>query len=124
MRTLLPMRQLIKEIYKQTFVTFDHKTLDDTSNTFSTTMETKHTDKLKSSEVFEDNAGCIVIATSDAHRPRTKHLAVKWHHFKDQVRSGACKITKVASVLNWADIFTKPVDQKTFEVLRLLMMGW
>ena len=124
MRTLLPMRQLIKEIYKQTFVTFDHKTLDDTSNTFSTTMETKHTDKLKSSEVFEDNAGCIVIATSDAHRPRTKHLAVKWHHFKDQVRSGACKITKVASALNWADIFTKPVDQKTFEVLRLLMMGW
>ena len=87
-------------------------------------METKHTDKLKSSEVFEDNAGCIVIATSDAHRPRTKHLAVKWHHFKDQVRTGACKITKFSSALNWADIFTKPVDQKTFEVLRLLMMGW
>ena len=125
MRSLLPMRQLIQEIHKKTFVSPDQICLDSNSKTYSSrlTQTNQHT-KIKPSEIFEDNAGCIVLATTDGYRPRTKHLAVKWHHFRDQIKSGACTITKVPSALNWADIFTKPLDQKTFEHLRLLMMGW
>ena len=96
----------------------------DQSNTNTHLHFTKKCEKLAQSEIFEDNAGCIVLATTEQHRPRTKHLAVKWHHFKDQIRNGSCKITKVASALNWADIFTKTLDKKVFETLRLLLMGW
>ena len=62
--------------------------------------------------------------TRDQYRPRTKHLAIKWHHFRDQVRLGHIKVTKIESALNWADIFTKPTDKQTFLRLRQLMMGW
>ena len=124
MRTLLPLRQLLKEIYTITFVSTNHVSLAENFLTHTNLFDTKKHTKVKQSEIFEDNAGCIVLATTEGHRPRTKHLAVKWHHFRDQVKSGACQITKVASALNWADIFTKPLDQKTFEHLRLLMLGW
>ena len=72
---------------------------------------------MKTSKVHEDNAGCIVLATEDQYRPRTKHLAIKWHHFCDQVRLGHVKVTKIESTNNWANIFTKPTDATTFKRL-------
>ena len=112
MRTLLPMRQLLAEITKHSLVHLDvNKSIVQTTN-------------MKSSEVFEDNAACLVLATTDQYRPRTKHLGVKWHHFKDQVRNGNVKISKVDTKLQWADIFTKPLDRGTFETIRKLVMNW
>ena len=124
MRTLLPMRQLVREIYKTTFIKFGHEPVADQSNTNTHLHFTKKCEKLAQSDIFEENAGCIVLATTEQHRPRTKHLAVKWHHFKDQIRNGSCKITKVASALNWADIFKKALDNVFFKTLQLLLMGW
>ena len=112
MRTLLPMRQMLKEI--------NSKSLAHLSVSSSTTQM----NNMKTSEVYEDNAGCIVLATKDEYRPRTKHLAIKWHHFKDQVKNGNVKVTKVDSALNWADIFTKPLPKQTFRTIRKLLMGW
>ena len=80
--------------------------------------------KLIVSEIHEDNSGCVVLANDDQYRPRTKHLAIKWHHFKDQVRNDNLKVSKIDTKINWADIFTKAVDRVTFERLRKLMMGW
>lgn len=33
---------------------------------------------------YEDNEACIVLAETDHHKPRTKHISIKWHHFRDQ----------------------------------------
>ena len=106
------MRQLLAEISK---FTIHHLELKESQTQVY---------NMKTSEVHEDNAGCIVLATKDQYRPRTKHLAIKWHHFRDQVRLGHIKVTKIESALNWADIFTKPTDKQTFLRLRQLMMGW
>jgi hypothetical protein len=106
------MRTILKEINKHTLT---HLKLD------ASTTRMKH---MYTSEVHEDNAGCIVLANSDEYRPRTKHLAIKWHHFKDQVRHGHVKVSKIDTKLNWADILTKACDKQTFETLRKLMMGW
>ena len=119
-RTLLPMRMLLKEINKHTV----HKLHVNDSRLSTNLMNSNGTGKLVVSEVFEDNSGCVVLANDDQYRPRTKHLAIKWHHFKDQVRNGNLKVTKVDTKINWADIFTKAVDKTTFERLRKLMMGW
>ena len=74
---------------------------------------------------YEDNAGCIVLATDpDQNRPRTKHIGIKYHHFRDQVRNGTITVKKVDTKLNWADIFTKPLVAARFISLRQLMMGW
>ena len=124
MRTMLPMRQLVKGIYTNTFVSFSKPGLAAGSITTTHLDVKQNPDKLKQSEVFEYNAGCIVLATRDEYRPRTKHLAIKWHHFRGQVRTGAVKVTKVDTKLSWADIITKPLDQRTFETLRLMLMRW
>ena len=36
---------------------------------------------------FEDNTGCLDLAKTPKLRPRTKHIAVKYHHFRSHVRS-------------------------------------
>ena len=77
MRTLLPLRQLLKEIYNKTFVSSNKLTLVEQSNINTNLFDTKRNTKIKPSEVFEDNVGCIVLATTEGHHPRTKHLAVK-----------------------------------------------
>ena len=80
---------------------------------------------LPPSTIYEDNASCIAIATKDNHhKPRTKHISLKYHHFKDYIRSGALQIVKVPSASNLADILTKPLTQVLHERLRLGMMGW
>ena len=112
MRTLLPMRSMLKEINKHSL---QHLTISQTTAKMT---------RIRTLEVYEDNTGCIVLATTDKYRPRTKHLAIKWHHFKDQVKNGNVKVTKVDTSLNWADIFTKPLPKLTFETIRKLLMGW
>jgi len=80
---------------------------------------------LPPSTIYEDNASCIAIASKDDHhKPRTKHISLKYHHFKDYMRSGALRIVKVPSASNLADIFTKPLTQVLHERLRFGMMGW
>ena len=114
------MRMMLKEINKHTV----HKLQIDDSRLSTNLMNSTGEGKLVVSEVFEDNSGCVVLANDDQYRPRTKHLAIKWHHFKDQVRNGNLKVSKIDTKINWADIFTKAVDKTTFERLRKLMMGW
>jgi hypothetical protein len=81
--------------------------------------------QLPPSTIYEDNASCIAIATKDNHhKPRTKHISLKYHHFKDYLKSGALHIVKVPSAANLADIFTKPLTQVIHERLRSGMMGW
>jgi hypothetical protein len=81
--------------------------------------------QLPPSTIYEDNASCIAIATKDNHhKPRTKHISLKYHHFKDYLKSGALHIVKVPSAANLADILTKPLTQVLHDRLRSGMMGW
>jgi hypothetical protein len=74
--------------------------------------------------VFEDNQSCICLATEPKARPRTKHLAVRLHHFRDHVLNGDITIQHVASKDQTADIFTKPLPREQFKALRLKLCGW
>jgi hypothetical protein len=113
-RELLPLRRILLEIQQHSLV---HSPLNDDYNT-------TRTSSLTASQIFEDNEACIVLATSESTRVCTKHIALKWHHFKDQIRSGQIKRVKVDSNHNWADIFTKPLSRQKFEGLRKFIMGW
>jgi len=76
--------------------------------------------------IHEDNAACLDIAndTNELMGSCTRHLSIKWHHFQDQVCSGAMTAIKVTSHLNWANIFMKPLYTKKFWALCKLLMGW
>jgi len=71
MRDLLPTKQLLKEL--QNFFNLPTST--------TTTI----------SSVFEDNTGAIELARCPKMRPRTKHIAVNYHHIRDHVQKGTSR---------------------------------
>ena len=77
-----------------------------------------------SCRVFEDNAGALELANNPKLRPRTKHIAIPYHHFRHHVNAGTIIIEKVATQENLADIFTKPLPLVTFRYLRRKLLGW
>jgi hypothetical protein len=74
-------------------------------------------------KVLEDNSGALEMANVHKYQPRTKHLNVKLHHFRDYVTRGEITILPIDSALQQADYLTKPVNQDTLLRLRPLVMG-
>ena len=62
--------------------------------------------------VFEDNSGAIEMAVVHKRRPRTKHLATKFHHFRSYVNSGKVSVHKIDTSLQPADVPTKPLNSE------------
>ena len=75
-------------------------------------------------KVFEDNSGALEMAKVHKYRPRTKHLNVKYHHFRDYVERDEISIHKIDTGEQLADYLTKPVSQEILEHLRPKVMGW
>jgi hypothetical protein len=75
-------------------------------------------------KVFEDNSGALTMAKVPKMRPRTKHLNVKYHHFRDHVTRGDISLFPVASENQEADIYTKPLPLKLSARFRLAILGW
>jgi hypothetical protein len=75
-------------------------------------------------KLFEDNNGALIMATSPKIRPRTKHINIKYHHFREAIHTGKVTIHKISTDKQQADIFTKPLIEQAFLYLRKLIMGW
>jgi len=75
-------------------------------------------------KVFEDNRSAITIAEASKFTPRTKHIALKYHHFRRYVKEKIIQIYPISTHEQTADIFTKPLDDKTFLYLRKKLNGW
>jgi hypothetical protein len=75
-------------------------------------------------KLFEDNRSCIIMAESVRLTPRTKHIAIKYHHFCQFVKQGSVQIYPITTREQIADIFTKPLDESQFKYLRAMFLGW
>ena len=75
-------------------------------------------------QVYEDNSGALEMAKVHKYRPRTKHLNVKLHHFRDYVNRGEIILSPIDSEDQEADYLTKPVTKQTLQRLRPRVMGW
>ena len=73
---------------------------------------------------FEDNSGALELARAPRMRPRTKHINIKYHHFRHYVAEGLIKIEPIDTLDQLADIFTKAVSRDLFFKFRKLIMGW
>ena len=75
--------------------------------------------------VFEDNNGTISVANAPKMTPRTKHIAVKYHFFKQNIgEEQSIIIKKIDTDLQIVNIFTKGVPHDKFDKLCLLLCGW
>jgi Reverse transcriptase (RNA-dependent DNA polymerase) len=75
-------------------------------------------------QAFEDNSGALEMARTHKMRPRTKHMNIKYHHFREAVAQGSVTIHSISTKDQLADIFTKPLGVELFEKFRIGIMGW
>ena len=106
MRETLPLIELLKEVYAA----------------MGTSNQSKQGDV--KCTVFEDNNGCIELAKCPKMRPRTKHISIKYHHFRSKVLDGTIKIMPIDTLEQQADIFTKALARDQFRCLRKFLIGW
>jgi hypothetical protein len=76
------------------------------------------------STVLEDNKSCVALIKAPKMNPRTRHIAIKYHHFRDHVRQGFIQIQGIDTARQIADIFTKPLAESKFTFLHERFLGW
>ena len=75
-------------------------------------------------QVFEDNSGALEMAKTHKYRPRTKHLNIKLHHFRDYVERKEISIHAIPTAEQPADFLTKALNEELLRKHRLRVMGW
>ena len=48
-------------------------------------------------KIFENNQSCIKVAESPKFTPRTKHIAIKYHHFRIHVANKTIEILPIST---------------------------
>ncbi|XP_061367712.1 secreted RxLR effector protein 161-like [Gastrolobium bilobum] len=66
-------------------------------------------------EIRVDNKSAIELAKNPVNHERSKHIDVRFHFIRDQVKEGKVELTHVASRDQVGDIFTKPLPTLLFE---------
>ena len=69
-------------------------------------------------KVFKDIQSCIAVADSNKLSPRTKHIAIKYHHFRSFVQKKIIWLCCINTREQAADIFTKPLNEALFIYLQ------
>jgi hypothetical protein len=58
------------------------------------------------------------MSDNPVEHSRTKHIAIRYHFLRDHQQRGDIEIAYVSTKEQLANIFTKPLDEKTFTKLR------
>jgi hypothetical protein len=80
-------------------------------------------------KVYENNQSCIAMANNHKFSPWTKHIAIKYQHFRKHGTTqsnpnGFILIVYCSTNDQIADIFTKPVQDDIFFGLQNLLLNW
>jgi hypothetical protein len=74
--------------------------------------------KLSKVPLLCDNESAIRMAENPVEHSRTKHINIRYHFLRDHQQRGDIEIAYINTKDQLADIFTKPLDEKTFSKLR------
>jgi hypothetical protein len=65
-------------------------------------------------KVFVDNVGCIFLSQNKTSGERTKHINMKYHFIREQIKNGLVDVQFVRTSENHADVFKKNLGGKKF----------
>ena len=68
--------------------------------------------------IYEDNQATIKISENDTHHDRTKHIDIKYHFIRDEIKNKLIKLEWVTTDKQVADILTKTLTRPVFTQLR------
>jgi hypothetical protein len=74
--------------------------------------------KLTKVPLLCDNESAICMADNPVEHSCTKHIAIRYHFLRDHQQKGDIEISYINTKDQLADIFTKPLDEQTFNKLR------
>jgi hypothetical protein len=74
--------------------------------------------KLSKVPLLCDNESAIRMADNPVEHSRTKHIDIRYHFLRDHQQRRDIEIAYVSTKEQLVDIFTKPLDEKTFSKLR------
>jgi hypothetical protein len=69
----------------------------------------------KKKKILPPNSGRY---NNPVEHSRTKHIAIRYHFLRDHQQKGDIEISYINTKDQLADIFTKPLDEQTFNKLR------
>ena len=75
-------------------------------------------------KIFEENLGALKIAKVPKMRSWTKHINLKYHHFRSFVSKGLLSIQPVGTRKQAVDLMTKALPLDDFLRHRSFLMGW
>ena len=75
-------------------------------------------------KVYEDNESCIAMSKTKRFSPRTRHIAIKYHHFRHFVDKEIIQVLSIGTGDQIADILTKPLCEELFRFHRMKLCGW
>ena len=64
-----------------------------------------------------------MVAESSKFKPRTKHIDIKYHHFRKHDADKTISIFPIGKKDQLSDIFTHPLDRVIFRKLRFPLIG-
>ena len=68
--------------------------------------------------IYVDNNGAIALAKNPVWHKRCKHIDIKYHSVREQVRSKTIIVERIDSADNLADVFTKSVTRSVMNTLK------
>jgi hypothetical protein len=74
--------------------------------------------KLSKVPLLYDNESAMHMADNPVEHSCTIHIDIRYHFLRDHQQKGDIKIAYVNTNNQLVDIFTKPLDEKTFSKLR------
>ena len=57
--------------------------------------------------IHEDNQSCIKMTKNPVNQGRAKHIDIKYHHIRDEIKRGEVKNKYCETAVTLADIMTK-----------------
>ena len=67
--------------------------------------------------VYEDNQSAIAIAKNEGYQSRAKHIDIRYHFVRDQVKAKVIQLEYIETKLQLADFLTKATSTSKFQFL-------
>jgi len=124
MRDLIPIREILKEIMTKVFKVEENISYVAHSKSVQDGGTVNKQYNIPPSTVFEDNDACLKFARMPRLTPRTKHIGIPYHWFREQVESLQIELERIDTKNQLADQFTKGLPVATFQDARKRLVGW
>ncbi|PKU80616.1 Retrovirus-related Pol polyprotein from transposon TNT 1-94 [Dendrobium catenatum] len=75
----------------------------------------------EATKIYVDNMSAIALSKNLVCHKRSKHIDVRFHYIRDQIKGKEVQVEYVKSQDQIADIFTKPLAAEQFIKLKILL---